>query len=60
MISEDLRKQHESRSPAQCNDCTAIEGGPIEGCDYCHITVPYNGKFYTQKNIDVPCVEVVE
>ena len=35
----------------QCKDCAAIEGGPIEGCDYCNITVPYNGRYYTQKSM---------
>ena len=35
----------------QCKDCAAIEGGPIEGCDYCNITVPYNGRYYRQESM---------
>ena len=52
----EMMRQHDARTSVdveseQCNDCAAIEGGPIEGCDYCNITVPYNGRYYTQKSM---------
>ena len=35
----------------QCKECSAVEGGEIDGCDECNITIPYNGRYYRQESM---------
>jgi len=33
----------------QCEECGAVEGGNIDGCDSCNFTYWFNGKVYHEE-----------
>ena len=47
--------QVEENSPAEptpeCDECGAVEGGRLDGCDYCGITHWFNGKVYHPRSM---------
>ena len=65
LYPDEIEQDYKSNIETQCEECGAVEGGNLDGCDHCNITYWFNGKVYRHdsmnhigaKSEDTTCAE---